>query len=290
MKFVRTAIALSAALVLLVLMRGTASAQAPVPSNDTFGGAKVISVPFSEALDTTAATTDGDDTQLNASCGAPATDASVWYAFTAPADAQVIADVAQSDYSAGVLVGVGVQGALQTVACGQGTVGFYATGGTTYYLLAIDDQLDQSGNGGTLNISVSEYSFPSVNITVDAFGQVNTRTGNAAISGTYTCKNGDFIDTFVQARQNVGRFAIFGSGSFFEYGTCDGTSRRWSALVIAQNGKFAGGKTLTTTFTYSCGPFTCAYGYVEQKVQLRGGKISAAGIDGEILFLPAIGN
>lgn len=58
-------------------------------------------------LDTTEATTDGDDAQLNETCGAPATDASVWYAFVAGSDAVVVVDVSQSGYSAGVLVGVG---------------------------------------------------------------------------------------------------------------------------------------------------------------------------------------
>ena len=80
-------------------------------------------------LDTTQATTDGDDAQLNASCGAPATDASVWYAFTAASDIGVVVDVSQSNYSAGVLVGVGSQGNLQTVACGPGDCGLLRSGG-----------------------------------------------------------------------------------------------------------------------------------------------------------------
>src|SRR5919106_206305 len=128
-------------------------APAAVPSNDLFLGATVVTVPFSDTLDTTEATTDADDAELNASCGAPATDASVWYAFTAAADGGVVVDVSQSDYTAGVLVGVGTQGSLETVDCGPGTVGFTATAGTTYYILAIDDQEDGGGNGGTLQIS-----------------------------------------------------------------------------------------------------------------------------------------
>jgi hypothetical protein len=45
----------------------------------------------------------------------------------------------------------------------------------------------------------------------------------------------------------------------------------WSADVFPQNGKFAGGKTMTVTFAFSCGPFECGSGFVEQTVQLRGG-------------------
>lgn len=260
------------ALALSALGVSAPAALAAPPTNDTFANATAAAIGFSEVLDTTEATTDADDAQLNASCGAPATDASVWYVLQGT-DQGVVVDVSQSDYSAGVLVGVGTQGNLQTVACGPGAVAFFAAAGTTYYVLAIDDQFDGGGNGGNLSISFNEVPPPpTVDITVNRFGTVNARTGVATISGTYTCTNGDFIDVFVDARQNVGRFTIFGSGSFFDFGTCDGASHTWAADVFPQNGKFAGGKTLTVTFAFSCGPFECGVGFVEQKVQLRGGR------------------
>src|SRR5262245_58555541 len=140
------------ALVLSALGVSAPSALAAAPNNDTFATATVVAIGFSEVLDTTEATTDGDDAQLNASCGAPATDASVWYALDGT-DTTVVVDVSQSNYSAGVLVGVGSQGNLQTVACGPGAVAFFAAAGTTYYVLAIDDQLGGGGNGGLLSIS-----------------------------------------------------------------------------------------------------------------------------------------
>jgi hypothetical protein len=83
----------------------------------------------------------------------------------------VVIDVSQSNYSAGVLVGVGTQGNLETVTCGPGTVGFFAAAGTTYYVLATDDQLDGGGNGGLLNISFNEAPpAPTVDIAVSRFG------------------------------------------------------------------------------------------------------------------------
>jgi hypothetical protein len=250
------------------------SALAAAPTNDTFLNATAAAIGFSEVLDTTEATTDADDAQLNASCGAPATDASVWYVLQG-SDQGVVVDVSQSNYSAGVLVGVGSPGNLQTVACGPGAVGFFAAAGTTYYVLAIDDQLNGDGlNGGQLSISFNEASPPpTVDITVNRFGTVNTRTGVATISGTFTCTNGDFIDVFVNASQNVGRLVtIFGSGEFFDSGTCDGAPHNWSVAVFPQSGKFAGGKALTLNFATSCGPFECGFGFVEQTVQLRGGR------------------
>jgi len=247
------------------------AALAAPPTNDTFANAMPVALGFSEVLDTTEATTDADDAQLNELCGAPATDASVWYVLDG-ADAGVVVDVSQSDYSAGVLVGTGSQGSLEIVACGPGTVGFVAAAGTTYYVLAIDDQSDGAGNGGSLSISFNEAPPPpTVDIAVNRFGNFNAHTGIATISGAYTCTNGDLIDVFVDANQRVGRGSVFGSGFFSDSGTCDGAPHTWSAEVFPFNGRFAGGKTLTLTFAFSCGPFECAEGFVEQTVQLRGG-------------------
>ena len=267
---IRRLTSLAAAVVLLGALAPAALAAAP--GNDTFGGATAATIGFSETLDTTEATTDADDAQLNASCGAPNTDASVWYAFTG-SDVGVVVDVSQSNYSAGVLVGVGTQGNLQTVTCGPGAVVFFAQSGTTYYVLAIDDQFDGGGNGGTLSISFNGLPPPpTIDITVNRYGTVNTRTGVATISGTYTCTNADFIDVFVDARQNVGRFAILGFGEFFDLGTCDGTTHAWSVQIYPFNGKFAGGKTVTLAFSFACGVFECSDSFAQQTVQLRGKK------------------
>jgi len=171
---------------------------------------------------------------------------------------------------------VGSQGNLQTVTCGPGAVAFFAAAGTTYYVLAIDDQNDGGGNGGSLSISFNEIPPPpTVDITVNRYGTVDAHTGIATISGTYTCSNGSSLDAFVDASQKVGngRIAtIFGSGSFFDSGTCDGAPHAWSAAVVPQSGKFAGGKSMTVTFAFACGSFQCTEGFAEQTVQLRGGK------------------
>jgi len=248
------------------------TARAAAPANDTIAGATVVTLGYSETIDTTEATTDADDAQLNSSCGAPATDASVWYAMDG-SDTGVIVDVSASNYSAGVLVGVGTPGSLSTIACGPGGVFFFASAGTTYYVLAIDDQQDGVGNGGNLSISFTEFVIPpppTLEISVNPYGTFNSRTGTATISGTYTCTDGDFIDVVVEARQRVGRLFILGSGSFFDFGTCDGTSHPWSAEIFPQNGIFKGGKALSVNFAQTCGTFECAFGYAEQTVQLRG--------------------
>ena len=218
------------------------------------------------------ATTDAQDAQLNESCGAPSTDASVWYTLVGTGGGVVI-DVSASDYPAGVLVGVGSPGALDTVVCGPGAVALATEPGTTYFVLAIDDQSDGAGNGALLDISFNEAPPPpTVDVTVASRGTVDTRTGVARLTGTYTCSNADSIEIFGDVTQPVGRFAIRGFFDIFEVGTCDGTPQAWSADVFPDNGKFAGGKAATVAFSFACGAFECAFGFTEHRVSLRGGR------------------
>ena len=171
-----------------------------MPANDTISGATPVTLGFSEVLDTTDATTDAQDDQLNETCGAPATDASVWYVLEGTGTG-VVVDVSSSDYSAGVLVGEGSPGSLETVVCGPGAVGLTTEVGTTYYVLAIDDQSDGAGNGGSLSISFNEApSAPTVKITVRPTGTFDPQTGTAHLRGTYTCTDADFTTSSVRSR------------------------------------------------------------------------------------------
>lgn len=262
----RFAIALMATPLLLSL-RPELAAAAP-PSNDTFAGATPVMPGFSEELDTSEATTDVDDFQLNATCGSPATDASVWYALTATTDTGVVIDVSHSSYSASVLVGVGTRGNLNTITCGAFTVGFRVAAGTTYYVLAVDNQIDGGGNGGTLRISFNESPLPTVDVTIDPVGRVNARTGVATINGTYTCI-GDRIDVEGEVRQNVRHRTIHGFIFFSDLSTCDGTTRSWSADVFQADGRFRRGKAVTVTTAFSCNFFECAQDVEERTVRLR---------------------
>jgi hypothetical protein len=50
------------------------------PGNDSYAGRTLIdSVPFAQSVDTTEATSDVDDAEAIAGCGAPTIEASVWY-------------------------------------------------------------------------------------------------------------------------------------------------------------------------------------------------------------------
>jgi hypothetical protein len=271
-----TAIAATTAFVgasLFVGLLPSSPVVAAPPSNDVFGGASSVAVGFSESLNTTEATTDSDDQDANANCGAPATDASVWYAFAAGDDGGVIVDVSGSDYSAGVIVVSGAPGSFEIITCGPGAVAFFASAGSTYHVLAFDDQLDGVGTGGSLQISFNAAPPPpAIDVTVNPTGRFN-KNGTATLSGTFTCENADFVDVFGDVSQAVGRFTIRGFFGFFaEGGSCDGTPHDWTADVTADNGKFKGGKSVAVTFSFACGIFECADGFSTQIVNLKGGR------------------
>src|SRR6266540_1455924 len=254
-----------AALALMV----ASPAYAAAPANDTFGGSTTIGpVPYSTTQDTSEATTDAVDAEANADCGAPATDASVWYSVTPATDTAFIVDVGRSSYSAGVLVVTGEPGSLSIVTCGPGTVGFPAAAGITYHLLIIDDQFDGGGNGGTLVLNVDEAPPPpKIDLTVNPTAKYDARTGSATVSGTIIC-SGQVEFTFIYAEltQRIGPGVVVGSG-FTESIRCDGTVQQWSVEVVPFLGqKFIGGKAASFTFAIACGPFFCSDDFEQRTV------------------------
>jgi hypothetical protein len=267
MRPVRTAAIVAAATGALLLTGGVAIA---APTNDTYPNRTVIgSVPFAETVDTATATTDSDDADLNATCGAPATDASVWYELTASTDGAIIVDVSAASYTAGVLVATGGPGAWVLQTCGPGAVIFPTTAGETYAILAIDDQSDGGGNGGTLRISVTEAPPPpSIDVTIDPIGHLDPQAGSVTVTGTVTCTGqAEFAFLETELRQQVGRFTIIGSG--FTEVVCDGVTHQWSAEVVSENGKYSGGKAADATLAVACGTFQCGVDYEQRQVKVR---------------------
>src|SRR5881396_1094594 len=103
-------------LALGMLLSAPAAVLAAAPSNNSYLGRTVIAaIPFNDTLDTTQANSGGNDVAINANCGAPATDASVWYSYTAGSDQNLLIDVSQSDYSAGLIVATGSPNAWNLV-------------------------------------------------------------------------------------------------------------------------------------------------------------------------------
>lgn len=245
---------------------------AAAPSNDTYAGRTVIgSLPYADTVDTTDATSDADDVDINNSfCGAPATDASVWYEFTATTDGGIIVDVSASSYPAGVFVGTGSPGNFSPEACAPGVAVFFAVNGQTYTILAFDDGTDGSGNGGTLEISITAAPPPpTVDVTIDPLGSFNRHTGSATISGTVTCTgDADFTYIEVQLTQKVGRFTVSGY-AYVDGFACDGSTQPWSAEVLGSSGLFKGGRAVAVTVAVACSTFECASAEETANVMLR---------------------
>ena len=242
---------------------------AAAPGNDTYAGRTVIgTLPFTESLDTSEATTDADDDELNAQCGAPETDASVWYELTPTSDAVVLVDVSGSDYPAGVLVGSGSPGSFLIVACGPGATAFQALAGETYAVLVLDDQSDGGGIGGTLTISVDEAPPPpEIDVTVDPTGTFS-QSGSVTVTGSLVCTGTDFAFVEVQARQRVGRAFIDGFGG--SEVVCDGTPQQWVVEVMG-DGLFKGGSATVTAFAGACNAFTCEEDFEQRTIKVRRG-------------------
>ena len=241
---------------------------AAAPTNNTYATRQVITaLPFSDTLDTSEATTDALDAEAN-QCGAPFTDASVWYEFVPDADAQIVIDTQGSDYATGIFVLTGSPGSFTLQACGAGGVIVGASAGVTLTILVLD--YDGEGNGGNLELTASLAPPPPViDLTVDPSGSFNSRTGLATVRGTVTCTTGveggkSFLS--VQLTQTVGRFKVSGEG-----GTdfaCDGTAHAWAVEVGAANGKFAGGRATVRAFAFACG-FDCGEDSVERTITLK---------------------
>ena len=257
----------SSAVLLFTMMFASPVLAAP-PANDVYPGRIVIGgIPFTTTQDTTEATTDAVDAEMNPDeCGAPATEASVWYELTGT-DQQLLVDVSASDYSAGVLVSTGSPGSFTFVACQAGAVSFFAESGTTYAILLIDDQFDGGGNGGNLVLTIDEVPPPpEVDVEVDPIGAFDPQTGSATISGTITCDADAFAFLDASASQRVGRFVVRGFG-FVEL-VCDGSEQSWTMEIFGDTGQFKGGKVQVQVFAQAC-TFECGFDEATATVSLR---------------------
>lgn len=266
----RSAVAVCTAL--LILPFTASAAQAAAPSNDVVAGATVIAtLPQSVTENTTEATTDALDASLNATCGAPFTNASVWFTYTDTSGSGFLADMTASDYSGGFIVTAGDPAGGNLVACGPGKVGVRGDAGTTYYILAFSDT---ATNGGQLSASFSALPpAATATLTVDPRG-VAYKDGSARVSGTYSCTNADGYASEIDGTlsQKVGRIKI--NGFFFDSPLlCDGVVRTWQAVAFSDNGLFAGGKAANVSVIFACGLLDCAFAEAQGTVQLsRNGK------------------
>lgn len=83
-------------------------------------------------LDTSAATTGPADARANRACGAPFTNASVWYRFTPDRRLAFRLDMSDSDYEGGFMVFRGAPSEASMVTCGPDRLTVFAAAGVTF--------------------------------------------------------------------------------------------------------------------------------------------------------------
>src|SRR5215471_17465550 len=141
------------------------------PANDACSTPKIIAPPFSETLDTRAATTGVDDP---VNCSGGKGNNSVWYSITPNSGGEIGVDTSGSDYDTVVSVYTGACGALTQVACNDdfgNTLGnrslltFHSFAGQTYLI-----EVAGKNGGGSLNLRVGYPTVTSIQYTVGPDG------------------------------------------------------------------------------------------------------------------------
>lgn len=262
------ALASTATLVGAAALPTVAHAATPAP-NDTWQDAVTIdALPAGDfVFDTSAATTDATDALVNTTCGAPFTNASVWFKYTDTTGAGIQADLSGSDYSGGFIITAGEPTSAESlVACGPTVTAAKGQPGTTYYIAAFSDS---EVNGGELTARFTAApAAPTTSLTVNPRGTAD-KDGAAVIGGSYSCTDGDLVNGITgELVQRVGRTKITGTFDIYPV-TCDGTTRTWEALVESNNGLFAGGKAANLSIAYACNMmWECAESSVDATIQL----------------------
>lgn len=274
MKIARLAVCSIAAAVLLVPLTATGAFAAP-PNNDKPNGAVALTLGQTYNEDTTQATTGKLDTKLNGICGAPDTNASVWFTYTPTSDGPFLADLTASDYPAGLMVFKGKPTVGAFRGCGPDSLVVNAKAGSTYFILAFSASTQQGGN---LVLSLEQGPPPpTISASLDATGQAFAN-GNAKVSGTVTCTNADagafLTGSLTQIWKRVKIVGYINKN--IDPSLCTGAPQPWSRIVESDNGLYAGGDAAATIQAEACGVATCArFKLSDQPVTLRspGGQV-----------------
>jgi len=217
----------------LAVPMATAGAAAK-PVNDLPGGAKVIGpLPYNDTSNTSNATTDRLEVDLNQQCGAPAVRKGVWYKATVgPAGTVVRASAEGSSYSVGLMAVIRRGTGWQVLNCAPyvliGDVAMSVPPGTTVYILAFDDTA--GSQGGTLKFNVRPaVPAPTVQVSIKPKARLRTN-GNVNLSGTASCRGRHALLVQVEAdlQQAVPGGTAFGFQSLFLTVACGNTPINWT--------------------------------------------------------------
>jgi hypothetical protein len=252
--------------VLLLLLHPAAGLAAL--ANDDFDSATPVgTLPFTDTLDITQATVAGDD-PLECFGGPPA--GTVWYSFTPTFSGLVAPVVVPNPYLFGVPLYTGSRGSLTLEYCGS--VVYNVTAGVTYHFMLASLVPDL----GTITFSLDRYIPPQVSLAVNSTGLVNPKTGEATLSGTFSCSSD--IGAAIGDDGAAGRLRQLFARRFFIDGffditpptVCTGATTPWTATVVGSNGLFAAGKAHVLAGVTACDSNgVCADATVDKDIQLK---------------------
>jgi hypothetical protein len=261
MRALRTSMAAMVAMALIPL--AAASASAAPPANDEVAGAVALSLGDRVVQDTSEATTNAGDDALNEQCGAPATNATVWYKYTPAVDRPFVLDMSSSDFEGGFLVFEGTPTADSLVTCGPGTVAVDGQAGTTYNIVVIST--DETGGRLVLTLKNPPPS-PGVHVTIAKRGLAYHGSGAARIHGNYFCRNADFSIVFGTLTQRAGRLKI--PAEFDKPVLCNGVRHHWSARLVSRTGTYARGHATARVLIDACGVIECREDSARRHIRL----------------------
>lgn len=255
-------IASRVAVLALVLGAGTIAGSVPAfaaaPINDVLAGAITVpSLPFSTTLDTSEATAEGDG------CANPA--ATVWFAFTPPADGDYDITTVGSDYDTLISV-FATSPFLNLFSCGQVAMRQPGLiGGDTYYIQVGNlccpfAELGQVGPGGNLVLNISKSVPIELTVTIDPTATLGRGADfPVTVRGTIACSQDGLATLDGVLRQTQG--SKVAQGEFSDAGLlaipCSTTPTAWSRTVRGGDRKFvAKSATLTVTGSACDVPFS----------------------------------
>jgi hypothetical protein len=158
----------------------------PPPANDLISGATVVtSLPYTDTLDTSTATS-VDDPYV---CSEPV--ATVWYKLIPSRDMRVLADGNGSDYSVVITFFTGTPDALNGLNCSYDQVEQDLEGGETYYIM-VGGPWWTTPHGGSLVFHLQEIDGPPPNDDADDATTVSALPFSETVDFTHaTTEYGD---------------------------------------------------------------------------------------------------
>jgi len=229
------------------------------PPNDDFDGATVIgAVPFTDTVDTTAATVAVDE-PTDCDGGFGPLPSSVWYRFTPAEGGPYEFSTAGSSYSTAVGVYTGSRGSLTQVSCFSEGAGLIAEAGVTYYI-RVADYFGQGG--GSLVFSARRGATVDA-LTIDGTGLLDRASGSITVSGSVTCSEPATVVVSIGIEQRRGQ------GVAEAEVPCSDTPSTWSVTVPPFSGRFVPGRAQVSAQAGLCSLLVCDIEEARASIQVR---------------------